>query len=108
VNPRPVNGRTRPFSERSEIPTNPHLAGALLGAGLMRPLVLCLGGLALFVGACGSRAQPAQGPDPEYSDQEEYANTPTAGPGSESSSGYYGAGSSGTPEHRPAQPSARP
>lgn len=74
----------------------------------MRSLALLLAGLALFLGACGSRARPAQGPDPEYSDQEEYATTPTSGPGSESSSGYYGAGSSGSPEHTPARPSARP
>ncbi len=74
----------------------------------MRLLALALAGFALVLGACGSGQKPAQGPAPEYSDQEEYATTPSQGPGSESSSGYYGTGSSSSPEHTPAQPSARP
>ena len=74
----------------------------------MKLLALVLACMALGLAACGSRHKPAASPAPEYSDQEEYANTPSQGPGSESSSGYYGVGSSGAPEHTPAQPSARP
>lgn len=74
----------------------------------MSSFAFALAGFALALGACGARPKPAQGPAPEYSDQAEYASTPTHGPGSESSSGYYGVGSSGPPQHAPAQPSARP
>ena len=62
---------------------------------------------ALVLGACGSRHSSTKTPEPEYSDEAEYANTPTHGPASESSSGYYGVGSSGAPERTPAQPSGR-
>ena len=55
---------------------------------------------------CIEDHKPAQSPTPEYSDQQEYANTPTTGPGSESSSGYYGvSNNSETPQHQPAKPS---
>lgn len=63
--------------------------------------------LTLVIGACGARHGSAKAPEPEYSDQEEYANTPTHGPAAESSNGYYGVGSSGAPDRTPAQPSAR-
>ena len=74
----------------------------------MRSVSLTLACLALLLAACGSSHKPAASPAPEYSAQQEYANTPSQGPGSESSSGYYGVGSSGAPERKPAEPSARP
>jgi hypothetical protein len=56
---------------------------------------------------CIDDHKPPQSPQPEYSEQEDYANTLTTGPGSESSSGYYGVGNteSQTPQHQPATPS---
>ena len=74
----------------------------------MKTLLVCFGLFAALVAGCGGNRKPAQGPAPEYSDESEYANTSPRGSGSPSSSGYYGVSSSGTPEHRPAQPSARP
>jgi ABC-type glycerol-3-phosphate transport system substrate-binding protein len=71
---------------------------------LLIPLVLALG-----LAACGGRShQGATSPDAEYSDEEEWAQTPSQGPGSQTSSGFYGSGSSGPPERTPAEPSARP
>ena len=67
--------------------------------------VFAFGCLALTLGAgCGGERKGAQSPDPEYSDAAEYANTPSEGPGSQSSGGYYGTGSSGSPERQPAHP----
>ncbi|MCC6669170.1 MAG: hypothetical protein IT375_35850 [Polyangiaceae bacterium] len=67
------------------------------------PLFLALG--LVVLSACGgSRQKPAESAPAEYSDQQEYANTPTHGPASSSSHGYYGTGSSGAPERTPATP----
>ena len=64
-----------------------------------------LAALALgLLAGCGGSHRAAQSPDPEYSDEAEYANTPTRGPGSESSTGYYGVGNSGGPARTPASP----
>ncbi len=55
--------------------------------------------------ACGgSHHKPAASAPPEYSDEQEYASTPSHGPASSTSHGYYGTGSSGTPERVPATP----
>jgi hypothetical protein len=67
--------------------------------------LLAFAALALTLSAgCGGSLKPAQGPEPEYSDEAEYANTPTEGPGAQTSTGYYGVGNSGTPDRTPASP----
>jgi hypothetical protein len=60
----------------------------------------------LALGACIDDHKPPQSPPPEYSEQEDYANTPTTGPGAETSNAYYGVGSTSSeaPQHQPAHP----
>ncbi len=64
--------------------------------------------LAIGLGACVDHdrtAQP-QAPDDNY-DQQGWANTSPVGPGSESTSSYYGVGASPSPDdHQPASPRA--
>lgn len=71
-------------------------------------LALLLASSALALGGCAGRERGPKSPDPEYSDQEEYARTRSEGSGSDASGGYYGAGSSGSPEHHPAKPKVGP
>jgi len=66
-------------------------------------LAFAVGLVTLSVG-CGGSRRPAQGPDPEYNDEAEYANTATEGPGAQTSTGYYGVGNSGAPDRTPATP----
>jgi hypothetical protein len=68
----------------------------------MRPVLPLL---LLLLAGCFSDRRPAQGPsNVEYSDQDEYAQTPSEGPGNQPSSGYYGVGQSEAPSHTPASP----
>ena len=76
---------------------------ALMLRSILFALVMVAFGLA--ASGCIDEHKPAQNPTPEHSEEQEYANTPTTGPGSETSSGYYGVGNTETPQHQPATPS---
>ena len=73
----------------------------------MRTLPFLALAVAFFATGCIEDHKPAQSPTPEYSEEQDYANTPTTGPGAESSGSYYGVSNSSesTPQHQPAKPS---
>jgi hypothetical protein len=75
------------------------------GFAMMTTRLLALLALAASASGCIEDHKPAQSPTPEYSEQEDYANTPTTGPGAESSGSYYGVSNSETPQHQPAKAS---
>ncbi len=66
----------------------------------------CLLAFALALAAC-ENGKPAESPEQPYEtfNEDEYNNVQSPGEGMESSSGYYGTGSSDAPARTPASPS---